>query len=89
MTEIALKSHTALKSRSSIAPWLRAAIDWLRQARVAVTLPHESVESLSDSQLRDIGAERRDVAQAMDREIREIGLLGTGWQKPGRGRIGE
>ncbi|UVK56193.1 hypothetical protein DBIPINDM_002780 [Mesorhizobium sp. AR02] len=84
MTEIVLKSHTALKSRSGIAPWLRVAIDWLRQARVAARLPHESLEGLSDSQLRDIGAERRDVAQVMDRELRDIGLLGTGWQKPGR-----
>ncbi|BAV48757.1 hypothetical protein MesoLj113a_11530 [Mesorhizobium sp. 113-1-2] len=84
MTDLALKSHTALKSRSGIAPWLHAAIDWLRQARVAARLPHESVEGLSESQLRDIGAERRDIAQVMDRELREIGLLGTGWQKPGR-----
>ncbi|MGX5825851.1 hypothetical protein [Mesorhizobium sp. 43Arga] len=81
MTDIALKSHTALKSHAGIASWLRAAIDWLRQARVAIRLPLESVEGLSDSQLRDIGAERRDVAQVMDRELREIGLLGTGWQK--------
>ncbi|WP_214474540.1 hypothetical protein [Mesorhizobium sp. dw_380] len=83
MTEIVLKSHT---SRSGMAVWLRAAIDWLRQARAALRLPHESLEGLSDSQLRDIGAERRDVAQAMDRELREIGLLGTGWQQPGRNR---
>jgi len=89
MTEIVLKSHTALKSRSGFALWLRASIDWLRQARVAARLPHEPLEGLSDSQLRDIGAERRDVAQAMDRELREIGLLGTGWQQPARRRIGE
>ncbi|RRI02615.1 hypothetical protein EH240_11475 [Mesorhizobium tamadayense] len=82
MTEICLKSDTALKSRSGIALWLRAAIAWLRQARVAVRLRHESVEELSDSQLRDIGAERRDVTKAMDRELREIGLLGSGWQQP-------
>lgn len=84
MTDIALKSHTALESRSGIAVWLRAAIDWLRQARVAAHLRHESLEDLSASQLRDIGAEHHHVAKAMDRELREIGLLGTGWQKPGR-----
>ena len=84
MTDIALKSHTVLKSHFGIAAWLHATIDWLRQARVAARLPHESVDGLSESQLRDIGAERRDVAQVMDRELREIGLLGTGWQKPGR-----
>jgi len=37
MTEIALKSHTALKS--SLPQWLRATIDWLRQANVAARLP--------------------------------------------------
>ncbi|RWM24877.1 MAG: hypothetical protein E5X74_25145 [Mesorhizobium sp.] len=84
MTEIVLKSSTALKSRSGIALWLRAALDWLRQARVAARLPHESIEDLSDRQLRDIGGERRDVAKAMDREFRMIGLLGTGWEIPRR-----
>ncbi|WP_292439609.1 hypothetical protein [Mesorhizobium sp.] len=84
MTEIVLKSSTALKSRSGIALWLRAALDWLRQARVAARLPHESIEDLSDRQLRDIGGERRDVAKAMDRELGRIGLLDAGWQQPGR-----
>ncbi|MDG4883405.1 hypothetical protein [Mesorhizobium sp. WSM4884] len=82
MTEIVLKSHTAPKSRSGITLWLRTAIDWLRQARIAARLPHESVEDLSDSQLRDIGAKRRDVTKAMDREFGRIGLLGSGWQDP-------
>ncbi|MDX8514885.1 hypothetical protein [Mesorhizobium captivum] len=84
MTEIVLKSHTALKSRSRIALWLRSAVDWLRQAKVAARLPNESVEDLSDSQLRDIGAERRDVTRAMDRELGRIGLLDSGWQQPRR-----
>ncbi|AZO50058.1 MAG: hypothetical protein EOS58_04640 [Mesorhizobium sp.] len=84
MTEIVLKSHAALNSRSGIAVWLRATLDWLRQARVAAQLPLESIEDLSDDLLRDIGAERRDVAKAVDRQLREIGLLGTGWQQPRR-----
>ncbi|MBZ9863522.1 MULTISPECIES: hypothetical protein [unclassified Mesorhizobium] len=84
MSEIVLKSCTTLESRSGFTLWLRSARDWLRQARVAVWLPHESVEDLSDGQLRDIGAGRRDIAKTMDRELREIGLLGTGWQKPGK-----
>ncbi|TPI34190.1 hypothetical protein FJ414_20000 [Mesorhizobium sp. B3-1-6] len=84
MSEIALKSCTSLERPSGLTLWLRSARDWLRQARVAARLPHESVEDLSSSQLRDIGAGRRDVAKAMDRELREIGLLGTGWQKPGK-----
>lgn len=82
MTDIALKSHTALKS--SLPHWLRATFDWLRQANIAARLPLESVNDLSDRELHDIGGERRDIAKAVDREIREIGLLGTGWQKPGR-----
>ncbi|PBC05810.1 hypothetical protein [Mesorhizobium sp. WSM3860] len=84
MTEIVLKSHAAQKSDSGITLWLRSAFDWLRQARVAARLSDESVENLSDRQLRDIGAERRDIAKAMDREFGRIGLLDTGWQQPAR-----
>ncbi|TSE13782.1 hypothetical protein C1D09_002780 [Mesorhizobium intechi] len=79
MTDIALKSRTTLKS--SLPQWLRATFDWLRQANVAARLPLESVDDLSDRELRDIGGERRDIAKAMDHELREIGLLGTGWRK--------
>ncbi|WP_217574257.1 hypothetical protein [Mesorhizobium sp. GbtcB19] len=84
MSEIALKSHATLGSRSAITLWLRSAADWLRQARVAARLSQESVEDLSDSQLRDIGAERRDISKAMDRELGRIGLLDAGWQRPRR-----
>jgi len=79
MSEIVLKSHAPLKS--TLPNWLQALFDWLRQARVAARLPLESVEDLSDDLLRDIGAERQDVARAVDRELREISLLGTGWQR--------
>jgi uncharacterized protein YjiS (DUF1127 family) len=82
MTDIALKSHTALKS--SLPQWLRATFDWLHQANVAARLPLASVDDLTDRELRDIGGERRDIAKAMDRELREIGLLSTGWQQPRR-----
>jgi uncharacterized protein YjiS (DUF1127 family) len=82
MSEIALKTCTTLESPSGATLWLRSAREWLRQARVAAQLPQESVEDLSDSQLRDIGGHRRDIAKAMDKELREIGLLGTGWQRP-------
>lgn len=81
MSEIALKPCTPLESPSGLTLWLRSARDWLRQARVAARLPDESIEDLSDSQLRDIGAARRDVAKALDRELRMIGLLGSGWQR--------
>lgn len=81
MSEIALKPCTPLESPSGLTLWLRSARDWLRQARVAARLPDESIEDLSDSQLRDIGAARRDVAKALDRELRMIGLLGSGWRR--------
>ena len=84
MSEIALKPCTPLESPSSLTLWLRSVRDWLRQARVAAALPVESsVEDLSDRDLRDVGGRRRDITKALDREFREIGLLGTGWQKPG------
>ena len=84
MSEIVLKSHNTLKS--ALPLWLRTTFDWLRQAHVAARLPLESVEDLSDDLLRDIGAERRDVAKAVDRQLSEIGLLGTGWQQTTRPR---
>ncbi len=73
-------SHIALNGPAiARANWLHQAIEWLRQARVAASLPYQNVEDLSDQQLRDIGARRTDIAQAMDREQRRLGLLGTGW----------
>ncbi|BCM22400.1 hypothetical protein [Mesorhizobium sp. J8] len=84
MSEIALKPCTPLESPSGLTLRLRSVGDWLRQARVAATLPGESLEDLSDRDLRDIGGRRRDITKALDREFREIGLLGTGWQKPGK-----
>jgi uncharacterized protein YjiS (DUF1127 family) len=82
-------SHIALPAYTARPAWLSAVRDWLRQARVAVTLPHQNVEDLSDRQLRDIGAGRKDIARAMDREIGRLGLLDIGWQQPGRRRKGE
>ncbi|MFD1982214.1 hypothetical protein ACFSOZ_05855 [Mesorhizobium newzealandense] len=87
-------SVTVLNPPASTPVWLRAVLDWLRHARVAVRLAHQDVahqdvEDLSDRQLRDIGAERRDVARAMDRELGRLGLLDIGWQKPRRKGIGE
>ncbi|TIO08047.1 hypothetical protein [Mesorhizobium sp.] len=78
-------SHIVLKSPATRPIWLRAAIEWFRYAKIAVNLPqelpHENVEDLSDRQLRDIGAERKDVARAMDRELGRLGLLDIGWQR--------
>lgn len=64
--------------------WFVAVTDWLRQARVAIKLPRQDVEELSDRQLRDIGAQRKDVTQAVDRELGRLGLLDIGWQHPRR-----
>lgn len=86
MSEIALKSCTTLERSSGFTLWLRSARDWLRQARVAATLPGESIEDLSDRDLRDVGGRRRDVTKAMDRELGRIGLLDIGWQAPRRYR---
>ncbi|MGX7875723.1 hypothetical protein ACVDG5_026095 [Mesorhizobium sp. ORM6] len=83
MSHIAL--HPAYAARQA---WLSAVRDWLRQARVAINLPHQNVEDLSDRQLRDIGAGRKDIARAMDREMGRLGLLDVGWQQPRRRGMG-
>ncbi|GLS39829.1 hypothetical protein GCM10010869_54260 [Mesorhizobium tianshanense] len=79
-------SHIVLKSPATGPIWLRAAIEWFHHAKIALhlphELPHENVEDLSDRQLRDIGAERKDVARATDRELGRLGLLDIGWQRP-------
>ena len=84
MSEIALKPCAPLESPSVLTLWLRSARDWLRQARIAATLTVESVEDLSDRDLRDVGCPRGDVTKAMDRELGRIGLLDIGWQAPRR-----
>ncbi|MER8525965.1 MULTISPECIES: hypothetical protein [unclassified Mesorhizobium] len=81
-------SDIALRSGILRPAWLRAMLDWLRHAKIAVNLPYENVEDLSDRQLRDIGGERKDIARAMDRELGRLGLLDIGWQRP-RKRIGQ
>jgi hypothetical protein len=80
-------SHIVLRPAAAQPVWLRAVFHWLRHARIAVSLshvpslPYENVEDLSDRQLRDIGAERKDVARAMDRDLGRLGLLDIGWQR--------
>ncbi|MER9432438.1 hypothetical protein NKL07_07375 [Mesorhizobium sp. C280B] len=81
-------SDIALRSVTLRSAWLRAMLDWLRHAKIAVNLPYENVEDLADRQLRDIGGERKDIARAMDRELGRLGLLDIGWQRP-RKRIGQ
>ena len=79
-------STVAFHSTIAPPPGLRAVLDWLRHARVAIHLTqqnvvHQDVEDLSDRELRDIGGERKDVARAMDRELGRLGLLDIGWQR--------
>ncbi len=78
MSIIVLNSPAARPAR------LNAVTDWLRQARVAINLPRLDVEDLSDRQLCDIGAKRKDVTRAVDRELGRLGLLDIGWQQPRR-----
>ncbi|RUV66882.1 MAG: hypothetical protein EOR30_09685 [Mesorhizobium sp.] len=75
-------SYIVLRPAAAKPIWLRPVLEWLRHAKIAVNLPHEKVEDLPDRQLRDIGAERKDVARAMDRELGRLGLLDIGWQRP-------
>jgi uncharacterized protein YjiS (DUF1127 family) len=81
-------SHIVLSSATVRPVWLRAVFDWFRHAKIAVNLAQENIEDLPDRQLRDIGAERKDVARVMDRELGRLGLLDVGWQRP-RKRIGQ
>ena len=74
-------SIIVLNSPAARPTWFLAVTDWLRHARVALNLPRENVEDLSDPQLRDIGAKRKDVTRAMDRELGRLGLLDIGWQR--------
>ncbi|MEI9430028.1 hypothetical protein [Mesorhizobium sp. Cs1299R1N3] len=79
-------SHIVLHPAYIARPgWLSAVRDWLRQARVAVNLGYQNVEDLSDRQLRDIGAARKDITRAMDRETGRLGLLDIGWQRNRKG----
>jgi hypothetical protein len=85
MSQIALKDTAARSSRLRAVPVrLRALLEWLRHAKVAVNLPYQSAEDLSDRLLRDIGGEPQDIARAIDRELGRLGLLDIGWQKPRR-----
>ena len=78
-------SIIVLNSPAARSNWLHAVTDWLRQAKVAINLPRQDVEDLSDRQLRDIGAKRKDVTRAVDRELGRLGLLDIGWQRNRKG----
>jgi hypothetical protein len=59
---------------------LRPLLDWLRHARVALSL--RDFEALPEDHLRDIGVERQAIGPAVDRDIGRLSLLDIGWQPP-------
>jgi uncharacterized protein YjiS (DUF1127 family) len=77
-------SIAVFKSPAARPSWLRPILDWLRHARAALAVPPEDLDRLSDRQLADIGAERPDIARAVDQEVGRLGLLDIGWQQPRR-----
>ncbi|HEV2506560.1 MAG TPA: hypothetical protein VGV39_26035 [Mesorhizobium sp.] len=76
MSTIVLKSQQLRPSR------IQPVLDWLRQARVAASLPLQNAEALSDSYLRDVGLRREDVARTVTEAPQRLGLLDLGWQGP-------
>lgn len=78
MSAIVVKSQPLRPSR------IQPVFDWLRQARVAASLPLQNAEALSDSYLRDIGLRREDVARKVTEAPQRLGLLDLGWQSPQR-----
>jgi hypothetical protein len=64
---------------------LRALFDWLRQARVAARLADQPAASRDAPFLADVGLTAEQIGSAVDRGNIEIGLIGLGWQQPGRG----
>jgi hypothetical protein len=73
-----IMSHISLDFSARPA-WLTEVLDWMRHARVAAHLEHADIADLADRDLRDIGAVRKDVARAMDREKDRLSLLDVGW----------
>ena len=80
MSTIVLKSETCRPGR------LRGLLDWLRQARAALSVPAQEMGSLSEHQLLDIGVDPHDGVSAIDQEVTRLGLLDLGWQQPRRAR---
>lgn len=56
------------------------AIDWLRDARAALTHPVQKISGLSDADLRDIGLRPRSLTTTVYREIGRPGLVDFGWR---------
>lgn len=78
-------SDFALRTVPAGPRGLRSLFDWLRQARVAAKLPDRPAGSPDAAFLADVGLNAEQIGRAVDRGNAEIGLLGLGWQEPGRG----
>lgn len=76
MSAIVMKSRPLRPSR------IQPVLDWLRQARIAASLPLQNAEALSDAYLRDVGLRREDVARTVTEAPQRLGLLDLGWQAP-------
>ncbi len=76
MSAIVMKSRPLRPSR------IQPVLDWLRQARIAASLPLQNAEALSDAYLRDLGLRREDVARTVTEAPQRLGLLDLGWQAP-------
>lgn len=63
---------------------LRPLFDWLRQMRVALSLPAQDTDCLTEHYRRDTGIARKDIAKAVDADLGRLGLLDIGWQQPRR-----
>jgi hypothetical protein len=78
-------SDFALRTAPASGHTLRPLLDWLRQARMAVRLADQPAVSRDAPLLADVGLSADQIGRAVDRGSIEIGLLGLGWQQPGRG----
>jgi hypothetical protein len=59
---------------------LRQAVDWLHEARAALTHSTTRVSGMTDKELRDIGLRPRSLTSTVYREIRKPGLVDFGWR---------
>lgn len=76
MSALVLKSELVRPNR------IRPLLDWLRHARIAISLPPQDSGHLSDAHLRDIGLRRVDIARKVSEAPQRLGLLDLGWQPP-------
>lgn len=79
MSTVVLKSETSAPSSQ-----FHSVLDWLRQVKVALSLPAPAALHLPDRYLDDINVSRRDVAGEIERGVERLGLLDLGWQQPRR-----